>query len=65
MVVRGQMNVGGSQNGYMTDETFSDWAEWFIEMVKELKQQRNYAPEPRSVLFLDGHITRNNAEMML
>ena len=24
MVVRGQMNVGRFQNGYMTDETFSD-----------------------------------------
>lgn len=64
MVARNQLNVGGSENGYMTDENFANWAIWFIEFVNDLKKQRKYSSNQRSLLFLDGHVTRNNKELM-
>lgn len=48
----------------MIYETFSEWSNWFINCVREIKQQRNYAPNKGSFLFLGGHITRNNNEVM-
>ena len=48
----------------MTDENFENWVIWFIEFVNDLKKQRKYSSNQRSLLFLDGHVTRNNKELM-
>ena len=58
------LNIGGSPNGWMNDENFVEWGKWFIAFVIELRKERGYPPDQRAVLFLDGHGTRNNKEMM-
>ena len=47
MVAKQQLNVGGSENGYITDENFIEWSNCFIEYVKTLKSERNYPPDQR------------------
>ena len=63
-VVRGRINVGGSSNGYMQDQNFEEWSNWFIQMVIQLRKDRGYPTNQRALLFLDGHVTRNNKKVM-
>ena len=64
LVLRDRIVIGGSTNGYMEDDNFASWTEWFIQRVNELRKARQYAPNRKAILFLDGHITRNNKHVM-
>ena len=64
-VVRDRIIIGGSSNGYMQDENFAAWADWFIQKVVDIRSDRGYAPDRKAILFLDGHVTRNNKEVMI
>ena len=64
LVLGGKVTVGGSQNGWMTDECFEKWAEWLIRRVAELRASYNFDADQRAILLLDGHGTRNNKDVM-
>ena len=63
-IARNQVLIGGTSNGYMTDDAFEHWSKWFIQYIIDLRAERSYAKDQRAILFLDGHVTRNNKKVM-
>ena len=64
LIAGGKINIGGSPNGWMNDECFSNWSKTFIQRVKEIRKMYNFDLSQKAILFLDGHGSRNNAELM-
>jgi hypothetical protein len=64
LVTSGKINIGGSKNGWMDDDCFSEWASWLISRVAEIREIYGYDPDTRAILLLDGHGSRNNAVVM-
>ena len=60
LIAGGKINIGGSPNGWINDECFSNWAKTFIQRVKEIRKMYNFNPCQKAILFLDGHGSRNN-----
>ena len=63
-VVSSKMDISGSENGWMTDEIFAEWATNFIERVEDIRRQYKCEPTRRAILILDGHASRNQKEVM-
>ena len=64
LVASGKITFGGSPNGWMNDECFENWSEWLIKRVQRIREVYGHAHDQRAILLLDGHGSRNNAEVM-
>ena len=63
-VAGGKINIGGSPNGWINDECFTEWSNWLITRVKEIRETYGFDPTKRAILLLDGHNSRDNREVM-
>jgi len=60
----GRITFGGSDNGWMTDQLFEEWATWLVQRIDALRAQYHCDADQRAILLLDGHPTRNNHRVM-
>ena len=54
----------GSQNGWIDDNCFFNWPKKIVIRVNEIRELYNFDKHQKAILFLDGHGTRNNREIM-
>lgn len=64
LVVGQKINIVGSQNGWIDDNCFFNWAKKIVIRVNEIREIYNFDKHQKAILFLDGHGTRNNREIM-
>lgn len=65
LVVGQKIDIGWSPNGWIDDKCFINWAKKFIIRVNEIRKLYNFDQHQKAILFLDGHGTRNNREIMI